>query len=99
MFGFKDPSYPYFYLGFVPIIWIAMRQGIRRAVTGLLLMNFGIVIAMHLFPPTAVVFTKVALLMTMLSVIVEWKSSLRNSEMKNLPDHQCTRQDLEYKVF
>jgi len=69
MFGFKDPSYPYFYLSFVPIIWIAMRQGIRRVVTGLLLINFGIVVAMHLFPPTAVVFTKIALLMTMLSVV------------------------------
>jgi len=69
MFGSRDPSYPYFYLSFVPIIWIAMRQGIRRAVTGLLLINFGIVIAMHIFPPTAVVFTKIALLMTMLSVV------------------------------
>ena len=44
-----------------------MRQGVRRVVTGLLALNFGIVVAMHLFPPTEAVFTKVALLMLVLS--------------------------------
>ena len=53
MFGTEDGRYDHFYLCFIPIIWIAMRQGVRRVVTGLLLLNFGIVIAMHLFPPTA----------------------------------------------
>ena len=56
----SDGRYDHFYLCFIPIIWIAMRQGVRRVVTGLLALNFGIVIAMHLFPPTAVLFTKVA---------------------------------------
>jgi diguanylate cyclase (GGDEF)-like protein/PAS domain S-box-containing protein len=69
MFGTKDHHYDYFYLSFIPIIWIAMRQGIRRVVTGLLFMNFGIVVAMNLFPPSAVVFTKVALLMMVLSAV------------------------------
>ena len=69
MFGFKDGRYDHFYLSFIPIIWIAMRQGIRRVVTGLLALNFGIVVAMHLFPPTAVVFNKVALLMLVLSAV------------------------------
>ncbi len=69
MFGSRDPHYDYFYLSFIPIIWIAMRQGIRRVVTGILLMNFGIVLAMHLCPPTGVVFTKVALLMMVLSAV------------------------------
>jgi diguanylate cyclase (GGDEF)-like protein/PAS domain S-box-containing protein len=69
MFGSKDGHYEYFYLSFIPIIWIAMRQGIRRVVTGLLFMNFGIVTAMHLFPSNAVVFTKVALLMMVLSAV------------------------------
>src|ERR1700722_1542189 len=69
MFGSKDRNYDHFYLSFVPIIWIAMRQGIRRVVTGLLVMNFGIVVAMHLFPPPAAVFTKVALLMMVLSAV------------------------------
>lgn len=69
MFGTKDGHYDHFYLCFIPIIWIAMRQGVRRAVTGLLAMNFGVVVAMHLFPPTAVVFAKVGLLMLVLSAV------------------------------
>ncbi len=67
MFGTEDGRYDHFYLCFIPIIWIAMRQGVRRVVTGLLLLNFGIVIAMHLFPPTAALFAKVALLMLVMS--------------------------------
>src|SRR5216683_3653499 len=63
MFGSKDGRYNYFYLGFIPIIWIAMRQGVRRVVTAMLALNFGIVVAMHLFPPTAALFAKVALFM------------------------------------
>jgi integral membrane sensor domain MASE1 len=69
MFGTKDGRYDHFYLCFIPIIWIAMRQGVRRVVTGLLALNFGIVVAMHLFPPTAVLFAKVALLMLVLSAV------------------------------
>ncbi len=69
MFGSSERRYDHFYLSFIPIIWIAMRQGIRRVVTGLLVMNFGIVVAMHLFPPTTVVFNKVALLMMVLSAV------------------------------
>src|SRR5258708_31844316 len=30
MFGTEDGRYDHFYLCFVPIIWIAMRQGVRR---------------------------------------------------------------------
>jgi len=69
MFGTKDGRYDHFYLCFIPIIWIAMRQGVRRVVTGLLALNFGIVVAMHLFPPTAALFAKVALLMLVLSAV------------------------------
>jgi diguanylate cyclase (GGDEF)-like protein/PAS domain S-box-containing protein len=69
MFGTQKGRYDYFYLCFIPIIWIAMRQGVRRVVTGLLALNFGIVVAMHLFPPTAALFTKVALLMLVLSAV------------------------------
>ncbi len=69
MFGTKDGRYDHFYLCFIPIIWIAQRQGVRRVVTGLLALNFGIVIAMHLFPPTPALFTKVALLMLVLSAV------------------------------
>jgi diguanylate cyclase (GGDEF)-like protein/PAS domain S-box-containing protein len=69
MFGTADGRYGPFYTCFVPIIWIAMRQGIRRVVSGLLALNFGIVVAMHVFPPTAIVFTKVALLMLVVSAV------------------------------
>jgi diguanylate cyclase (GGDEF)-like protein/PAS domain S-box-containing protein len=69
MFGAENGRYDHFYLCFIPIIWIAMRQGVRRVVTGLLALNFGIVVAMHLFPPTAVLFAKVALLMLVLSAV------------------------------
>ena len=69
LFGFKDGRYDHFYLSFVPIIWIAIRQGIRRVVSGLLVMNFGIVVAMDLFPPNVAVFNKVALLMLVLSTV------------------------------
>jgi diguanylate cyclase (GGDEF)-like protein/PAS domain S-box-containing protein len=69
VFGFKDGRYDHFYLCFIPIIWIAMRQGIRRIVTGLLAMNLGIVVAMDLFPPTPVLFNKVALVMFVLSIV------------------------------
>lgn len=67
MFGTKEQRYDHFYLSFIPIIWIAMRQGVRRVVTGILALNFGIVLAMHLFPPTAALFAKVALLMLVVS--------------------------------
>ncbi|MGA7683648.1 MAG: diguanylate cyclase [Terriglobales bacterium] len=67
MFGVTDGRYDHFYLCFIPIIWIAMRQGVRRVVTGLLALNFGIVVAMHLFPPTAELFARVALFMLVLS--------------------------------
>jgi len=69
MFGTKDGRYDHFYLCFIPVIWIAMRQGVRRVVTGLLVLNFGIVVAMHLFPPTPALFAKVALLMLVLSAV------------------------------
>jgi len=69
MFGSRDGRYDHFYLCFIPIIWIAMRQGVRRVVTGLLALNFGIVGAMHLFPPTALLFAKVALVMLVLSAV------------------------------
>jgi two-component system sensor kinase FixL len=69
IFGFRGGRYDQFYLCFIPIVWIAMRQGILRIVTGLLAMNLGIVVAMNLFPHTAVVFNKIALLMFVLSIV------------------------------
>ena len=67
MFGDRLASQQLFFLGFLPIIWIAMRQGIRRVVSGLLALNFGIILAMHLFPPAEGISSKVGLFMLVIS--------------------------------
>jgi PAS domain-containing protein len=69
MFGVPDKRYGSLYMCFVPVIWIAMRQGIRRVVTGLLALNFGIVLAMQVFPPTPDTLTRVVVLMLVVSVV------------------------------
>jgi len=56
-----------FYVSFIPIIWIAMRHGVRRVVTGLLAFNFGTVIALHFYPPTADLLASVGPMMFVLS--------------------------------
>ena len=66
-FGPRLGSLQLFYLSFVPVIWIAMRQGIRRAVCGVLAVNFGMVIAMDSFSPPIDVSSKVGLLMLVIS--------------------------------
>src|SRR5580658_5590285 len=66
MFGAELGHAELFYLSFIPIIWIAMRHGIRRVVIALLALNFGIVVAMHFYPPSCAP-TKVALLMFVIS--------------------------------
>ena len=69
MFGPRLGHRELLYLGFVPIIWIAMRHGIRRVVTALLALNFGIVVAMHLFAPNPSVIAKVGLFMLVVSAV------------------------------
>src|ERR1700739_2330989 len=56
-----------YYLAVVPIIWIAMRHGIQRVVTGLLFFNFSLVAALRLYPVTENSLIKVGLLMLTLS--------------------------------
>jgi diguanylate cyclase (GGDEF)-like protein/PAS domain S-box-containing protein len=56
-----------FYLAFIPILWLAMRSGIRLVVIGTLALNFGIVVALHLFPPTSSLLAKIGLLMLVVS--------------------------------
>jgi diguanylate cyclase (GGDEF)-like protein/PAS domain S-box-containing protein len=56
-----------YYLAFVPIIWIAMRNGTERVVSGLLVFNFGIVVALKLYPVPESSLTKVGLLMLTVS--------------------------------
>jgi diguanylate cyclase (GGDEF)-like protein/PAS domain S-box-containing protein len=67
MFGRVFGYNQLFYLAFVPMIWVAMRHGIQRAVTGLLIFNFGIVIALKVYPLPSESLTKVGLLMLTVS--------------------------------
>jgi diguanylate cyclase (GGDEF)-like protein/PAS domain S-box-containing protein len=56
-----------FYLAFIPILWLAMRSGIRLVVIASLAMNFGIVAFTHLFPSNPDLLAKVGLLMLVVS--------------------------------
>ena len=57
------------YLSLIPIIWIAVRQGIKRVVTGLLALTFGMVVAMNLFPPAPALITRITFVMLVVSTI------------------------------
>jgi len=67
MFGAPFLHFRASFLIFVPIIWIAMRQGIQRIVTALLALNFGIVVALHFWPTTGAMLPKYGLLMFVIS--------------------------------
>jgi PAS domain S-box-containing protein len=69
MFGPRWASLQLFYLSFIPVIWIAMRQGIRRITTALLALNFGVVVAMNLSPPPPAVLSRVGYFMLVVSAI------------------------------
>jgi PAS domain S-box-containing protein len=55
------------FLCLIPILWIAMRQGIRRSVTGLLVLNCGLVIILQYSPLTTFVLVKVSVLLMVMS--------------------------------
>lgn len=61
--GHKD----LFYLAFLPIIWIAMRSGTGGAVSGLLALNFGIVVSLHLVPVSPEALTELSGVMLVVS--------------------------------
>jgi diguanylate cyclase (GGDEF)-like protein/PAS domain S-box-containing protein len=67
MFGSMLGRFEAFYLCFIPIVWIAMRQGIQRVAAGLLAVNFGIIIALHFSSPTSGLLVKICLLMAVVS--------------------------------
>jgi signal transduction histidine kinase/CheY-like chemotaxis protein len=70
MFAPRFGHWGVFYLSFVPIIWVAMRQGIRRVAIALLVFNFGVVLALHFYPPSSnELLIKVGLLMFVLSAV------------------------------
>ncbi len=60
-------NFQVFFLTFIPIIWIAMRQGIQRVVSGLLALNFAIVVALHFFSTNPHLVLSCGLLMFVLS--------------------------------
>ena len=43
-------SYELFYLFFLPILWIAVRRGLRGATTAILGLNFGAMLSLRFFP-------------------------------------------------
>jgi len=55
------------FMSFVPVLWMAMRQGMRRVTTGLVALNFGIIFAMHRFPLPMPIAAKVGALMFVVS--------------------------------
>ena len=69
IFGPRWAPLELFYLSFIPIIWIAMRHGIKRAATGLIALNFGVVIAMNSFPPPPALLIKITFFMLVVSAI------------------------------
>ncbi len=69
MYARPFASLQLFFLSFLPIIWIAMRQGIRQVVSGLVAFNFGIVIAMRLAPQDSNMQIKTGILMLSVSLV------------------------------
>jgi diguanylate cyclase (GGDEF)-like protein/PAS domain S-box-containing protein len=67
MFGRAFGSKEFYFLSFVPIIWIAMRHGIRRVTSAILFFNFGIVLVLRLYPGPPDLQLKVGLLMLAVS--------------------------------
>jgi diguanylate cyclase (GGDEF)-like protein/PAS domain S-box-containing protein len=67
IFARNAGNFSLFYMGFIPIIWIAMRRGIRGTVIGVLALNSGVAIAMRFFPPTVDLFGKTAVFMMVVS--------------------------------
>ena len=57
------------YLLFIPVIWVALRQGIRRVVSCLLALNFGTVVALHFYPPAPNFLPHTGLLMFVISAV------------------------------
>jgi integral membrane sensor domain MASE1 len=80
------------YLSFIPIIWIAMRQGIRGVAVGLLALNFGIVVASRPDVLTPSIVVKIGFLMFAVSatgLIVGAAVTERNRIAQELQDRSA----------
>ena len=69
MFASPFASLQLYFLCFLPIIWIAMRQGLRQVVSGLLAFNFGVVFALHAVPQPPELLIKTGVLMLSVSLV------------------------------
>ena len=69
IFSHRFDGWQVLYVSFIPVIWIAMRQGIQRVATSLLALNFGFVVALHLFPAQPLMLTQTRVLMFVLSSV------------------------------
>jgi len=67
MFGSPLAKLGLYYLSFLPIIWIAMRQGIGRVSGGILLFNFGVVLSLRVFNADSVATVNLGTLMLAVS--------------------------------
>jgi diguanylate cyclase (GGDEF)-like protein/PAS domain S-box-containing protein len=56
-----------YYLAYLPIIWIGMRQGLRRVVTALVIFNFAIVLTLRIILAPPDLLAKVGFLMVVMS--------------------------------
>jgi diguanylate cyclase (GGDEF)-like protein/PAS domain S-box-containing protein len=68
MFDPRFGDHKYF-LGLVPVVWIAMRLGTRGAAAATLALNIGLMVAMHIFPPDPSQVRTVGLLMLLVSSV------------------------------
>ena len=57
-----------FYLFFLPIIWVAVRRGLRGATAGILALNFGIIMLLRIYPQDNQQLAVVQFLMLILSL-------------------------------
>lgn len=67
LFGAPFEHMHLFFLSFLPIIWVAMRQGVQRVVSGLLVLNIGFAVALHYSPPAPSLLPEFSLLMFVVS--------------------------------
>src|SRR5437016_14355716 len=67
MFGSPLAKLGFYYLSFLPIIWIAMRQGIGRVSGGILLFNLGVVLSLRVFNADSIAAVKMGALMLAVS--------------------------------
>ncbi|MGD0404514.1 MAG: ATP-binding protein [Candidatus Acidiferrales bacterium] len=61
-------EYQLFYLFFLPVIWIAVRRGVRGATTATLLLNVGAILMLSFFPQDPHRLTSLQVLMLVMSV-------------------------------